>query len=184
MDKKQWEDTYTAMSRSDIPEPAQLLRDNTNLFTGGTALDIAMGPGHNAVFLAQHGYRVTGVDFSQSAIQRACAHAAERQVAIDGVQAHIEEFQMPAEAYDVIINFYFLLRPVLQRIKESLRPGGIVFFETYTIEQQRFGGPHNQEFLLAPNELLISFLDLFVLFYHERIEQSRAVASLIAQKPA
>ena len=44
-----------------------------------------------------------------------------------------------------------------------------MFFETYTTEQRQFGGPSNPDYLLNPNELLLSFLDFFILFYHERI---------------
>lgn len=184
MDKNEWEKRYAAMDKGQIPEPAQLLQTNTHLFTGGTALDIAMGPGHNAVFLAQHGYRVTGVDISVSAVQSARIHAANKKVHIEAVQADMEDFHLHSGAYDTIITFYFLLRPLLPNIKTALKPGGILFFETYTTQQQRFGGPHNIEYLLKPNELLVSFLDFFVLFYHERVEESQAVASLIAQKPA
>ena len=69
----------------------------------------------------------------------------------------------------------------------GLKKGGLLVFETYTLDQQRFDGPHNPDFLLKPNELLESFLDMFILYYHERIEPDgaggyNALASMIARK--
>ena len=62
----------------------------------------------------------------------------------------------------------------------------MLLFETYTIEQPRYGRPRNPDYLLKPNELLRSFSDLHIIFYHERVdhsaEQPQAIASLLAQK--
>ena len=84
--------------------------------------------------------------------------------------------------FDVILDFYYLERSLIPKIKKGLRNNGLLFFETYTAEQSRFGHPRNPEYLLKPNELLNFFLDFFILYYHERIEESKAVAGIIAQK--
>lgn len=64
-------------------------------------------------------------------------------------------------------------------------------FETYTREQTRYGHPLDPAHLLQPNELLNLFQDLRVLVYRELVldsekhpDQLKAVASLIAQRPA
>jgi hypothetical protein len=112
-------------------------------------------------------------------------YAHDKGVSIDTVAADMLAWPFPEKHYDVILNFYYLERELAPRIKAGLKKGGLLFFETYTLDQQQFDGPHNPDYLLKPNELLESFLDLFVLFYHERIEPNgscRAVASMIARK--
>ena len=186
--ERAWEEKYSIKTLADVPEPAAFLQSNAHLLgTAGTGLDIAMGAGQNAVFLAQHGYTVTGVDRSQAAVAHAREYAREKSVSIDAVAADMLDWPFPENHFDVILNFYFLEPALAPRIKSGLKKGGLLFFETYTLDQQRFDGPHNPDFLLKPNELLESFLDLFVVFYHERIEPNgkgsyRAVASMIAKK--
>jgi hypothetical protein len=69
---------------------------------------------------------------------------------------------------------------------KGLKQGGMLLFETYTIEQPKYGRPHNPAYLLKPNELLQSFIDLHIIYYHERIDKQsgsiKAIASLLAQK--
>jgi len=184
MDK--WEETYRARQAGEMPEPAQLLRDYEHLLTGGTALDIAAGEGQNGIFLATRGYTVTCVDRAPSAIPLIHAHAAQHSVSVTAVAADICTYPIKENSYDAILNFYFLERELFPVIKAGLKKNGLLFFETYTVHQQQFDGPHHPEFLLKPNELLTAFLDLFIIFYHERIDASglrpRAVASLVAQK--
>jgi 2-polyprenyl-3-methyl-5-hydroxy-6-metoxy-1,4-benzoquinol methylase len=186
--ERTWEEKYTIRSLADVPEPAAFLCENAHMLpASGTALDIAMGAGQNSVFLAQHGLAVTGVDRSRAAAALAREYARDRGVSIDTVAADVLDWPFPEEYYDVIADFYFLERGLVPRIKAGLKKGGLLFFETYTRDQQRFDGPHNTDFLLKPNELLEVFLDLFVMFYHERVEPDgkgsyRAIASMIAKK--
>ena len=186
--ERAWEDKYSIRSLADVPRPAAFLRKHADMLgTAGTALDIAMGAGQNAVFLAQRGFAMTGVDRSQAACDHARQLAAHRGVAINTVAADMLDWQFPENQFDLIIDFYFLERALAPRIMAGLKKGGLLVFETYTLDQQRFDGPHNFDFLLKPNELLVSFLDLFVLYYHERTEPDgaggyAALASMIAKK--
>ena len=182
-DKEKWNKRYKNSCTDH--GPASLLRDNAHLLTRGKALDVAMGPGNNAFFLAAHGYEVTGVDISSVAVTRVTEHTIKNALTIQALEADIAEFPIKDENYDLIVNFYFLDRTLIPTLKKGLKKNGIIFFETYTREQHQFGGPSNPEYLLKPNELLMSFLDFFVIFYHEGIilgQEPRAVASLIAQK--
>jgi len=62
----------------------------------------------------------------------------------------------------------------------------MLLFETYTIEQPQYGRPHNPAYLLKPNELLNNCMDLYIIYYHERVDKQdkeiKAIASLLAQK--
>jgi len=182
MDMSSWEEKYKIQALDDIPAPADLLQQNARLIAGGKALDIAMGAGQNAVFLARHGCDVTGVDFSASAVAMARMLAAREGLDLRAVTADMLAFPFPEDCFDLIVNFNFLERSLIPLIRSSLKAGGLLFFETYTVEQARFGRPCNPAHLLEPNELLSWFLDCFIIFYHERIDNGRAIASLIARK--
>jgi tellurite methyltransferase len=182
-DKEKWDKRYADSSTERGPAP--LLRDNAHLLSKGKALDVAMGPGGNAFFLAGRGYEVTGVDISTVAVTRVRECAEKNGLLIRAVEADLAQFPIGEDAYDIIVNFYYLDRSLIPKLKTGLAKNGIIFFETYTTEQRQFGGPSNPDYLLKPNELLLLFLDFFIIFYHERIvpgDEPHAIASLIAQK--
>jgi 2-polyprenyl-3-methyl-5-hydroxy-6-metoxy-1,4-benzoquinol methylase len=141
-----------------------------------------MGMGQNSVFLASHGYNVEGVDSSHSAVLLAGEAAGKRGVSLKAVEKNMLEYEIKENYFDIILNFYFLERSLIPGIHKGLKKNGIVFFETYTVDHADFSKPSNPDFLLKPNELLGFFLDFFIVFYYERTEETRAVASLIAQK--
>jgi len=51
--------------------PSQFLVDNISLLPRGKALDMAMGSGRNAIYLANNGFEVEGVDISKNAVDSA-----------------------------------------------------------------------------------------------------------------
>ena len=165
-------------------EPAKFLRDNIMLLPKGRAIDVAMGNGRNAVFLAKMGFAVEGVDISPDAVKTALEAARDAGVAIKADVANLEgDYRIKASAYDVIICFRYLQLSLIPQIKEGLRRGGMVVYETFTVEQVRFGKPSNPEYLLKYNELLHLFLDFRCRFYQEGIlETGKAMARLIAEK--
>ena len=76
-DKEKWDERYKDTSSES--GPASLLLDNAHLLTNGKALDVAMGLGNNAFFLAAQGYAVTGVDISRVAVTRVCRTREEKR---------------------------------------------------------------------------------------------------------
>jgi len=63
-------------------EPAQFLVQNVDILPKGQVLDVAMGSGHNAVYLAKLGFEVEGVDVSPEAINSATELARKAGVSI------------------------------------------------------------------------------------------------------
>lgn len=120
----------------------------------GRALDIACGQGRNALCLAAHGYAVTAVDFSAAALDRLRADAAGQGLAIATVQLDLEgEQPLPAGPFELIIDFFFLHRPLLPRLFPLLRPGGVLVLRTFSRAGSFPGGPDQPAFVLAPGEL-------------------------------
>jgi tellurite methyltransferase len=164
-------------------EPSRFLVDNLALLPKGLVLDVAMGKGRNAVYLAEQGFDVEGVDISADSIQEALNLAESRKVKIKSRLADLEKNFIFDSTYDLIIVFNYLQCTLFPHIKSSLNKNGMVVYETFTIDQPRFGHPHNPDYLLRYNELLEYFRDFRVLRYQEGIfDNSVAKAAIIAQK--
>ena len=110
--------------------------------------------------------------------------AAEAGVTLTVTVADLEgSYRIQNNTYDVIICFNYLQRSLILQIKDGLRPGGMVVYETFIIDQAQFGRPRNPDYLLKYNELLDMFRDFRCLRYREGIiEERKAIASIVAQK--
>ncbi len=164
--------------------PAQFLVDNIGLLPKGRVLDLAMGRGRNSLFLAQKGFRVEGVDISAEAVIEVLKTAQEKGVMIKTAVADLEvDFLIEKNAYDLIICFNYLQRSLIPQIKAGLRIGGMAVYETYIVDQRRFGEPKNPNYLLGYNELLDMFRDFRCLRYREGImDHRKAIAGIVAEK--
>jgi tellurite methyltransferase len=165
-------------------EPARFLAENLEILPKGRALDVAMGSGRNAIYLAKMGFEVEGIDISSEAVRDALKRARSVGVSLEARVADLEgDYRIERGAYHVILCFNYLQRSLIPQIKEGLRVGGMVVYETFIIDQARFGKPRNPDYLLKHNELLEMFRDFRCLRYREGIaEKERAVASIIAEK--
>lgn len=184
-DRLFWNKRYDTETYILGKEPVEFLKEYINILPRGKALDIAMGGGRNAVFLAKNGFEVDGCDVSDIAVKKTLELAKENNVRVNAFVADLEIYKLPKDAYDVVACFYYLQRSLIPQIKEALKPGGMVIYETYTIENRErgFEGPKNEDYLLKTNELLDLFKDLTIIYYRELVlDDKKAVASLIARK--
>lgn len=171
--------------------PSSFLIESFELLRKGVALDVAMGEGRNAIYLATRGFDVDGVDADPRAVARARVAARRLAAPIRAVVGNVEDgtYIIPIETYDVIVVFNYLHRPMFNDIHEGLRPGGVVVYQTFTTKQAQYGRPTNPDFLLEPGELERVFADWEILRYREiegparRGGPTRAVASIVAKKP-
>lgn len=164
--------------------PSSFLVDHIDLLPKGRVLDVATGRGRNAVYLARQGFEVEGVDILGEALDAARSLAESFGVSPALRLMDLEkDVLLPEEAYDVVVCFNYLHRPLIPRLKQALRLGGMMVYETYIVDQARFGKPKNPEHLLKHNELLKLFQDFRCLRYHEGImERRKAIAGYIGVK--
>ncbi len=185
-ERSRWEQIFSTSHYVYGKKPADILIEAEKFYPKqkGLVLDIAMGEGRNAVYLAKKGFLVLGVDFSDAAIRKALQLAREYQVRIKAVNADLREYEIDKNKYAMIININFLQRNLIPKIKIGLRSGGIVVFETYTVDQlKNEQGPRiAKEYLLEKGELKTAFEGFEFLFYSENNDGVRAKASLIARK--
>jgi tellurite methyltransferase len=170
-----------------ITEPSRFLVENIALLPEGKVLDLAMGGGRNAVYLAGMGFKVEGVDVSGEAVESAKMLADSQGVKFNAHVVDLElKYKIPPEEYNVIICFNYLQRSLMQDIRNGVKRGGVVVYETYIVDQAQYGKPKNPDYLLRHNELLDIFRDFRCLRYREGLFQDRtrlkAIASIIAQK--
>jgi SAM-dependent methyltransferase len=151
------------------PVPAFVLSEYAHLLPArGAALELAAGLGGNALLLARLGLNVTAWDISAQAMQRLAEQAAAAGLAVHCEVRDVVAEPPPAERFDVIVVSRFLERTLCPAITAALRPGGLLFYQTFTREKVESGaGPSNPDFLLQRNELLRLFPDLVVRLYRE-----------------
>jgi tellurite methyltransferase len=165
-------------------QPSPFLAENIDLLPKGRALDLAMGGGRNAVYLAKIGYETEGIDISRKEVGAALELARKSGV---GLKTHIQDLEgnvhFDEASYDVIICFNYLHRPLIPKMKDALRTEGMIVYETYIVDQAQFGRPRNPNHLLERNELLNMFREFRCLRYREGIiENRKALAGIIAEK--
>lgn len=176
--------------------PAPFLVQQWPRLPKGLVLDVAAGSGRHALWLAAQGCRVEAVDRDSAALARLAQSAAAQGIA--PVTTRTVDLEQPApfdpelgqERYDVIAVFFYLHRQLIPFLIEALKPGGVLIYETFTIDNHlRHGHPQRREFCLAQNELLTLTSPLTILHYdegaHDGVQGSGSTytAQLLAQKP-
>lgn len=181
-DKEKWDAKYGVPEYITSKEPCEWLKDNADLLTGkGPALDIASGEGRNAVFAAEMGYETLAIDVSVTGLDKACALASEKEVVIETRVVDLDDWAFEQNAFDLVLCFNFLDRRIFPDIRNTLKPGGLIFYETFTIDYIKYSN-FKREWVLEHNELLKAFHEFRILRYREVDRDNKAFASLVALK--
>jgi SAM-dependent methyltransferase len=148
---------------------------------GKKVLDIAAGNGRNAVFLSRNGFSVDAVDISDVGL----AEFAGQYPNINAICADLDQFEIPTEHYDLILNVKYLNRRLFPCIQEGLKPGGVVIFRTLLDSGNIKSAPgHCRDYLLHKNELLHAFWAMRIIYYRETVnpvaDHSDEMATLVA----
>jgi tellurite methyltransferase len=154
----------------------------------GPVLDLACGDGRNGLFLAEKGMPVVLADVSEAALEKAGASARQKNLNVTLWRVDLEkegENPLKVGSCGVILVFRYLHRPLMPCIKKALIRGGVLIYETFTVDQPRFGKPHNPHFLLEQGELFDWFKEWQVIHYFEGIvdQPKRAIARIVCRKP-
>lgn len=133
-EREDWNDVFR-VSTSFKRTPNQFLMDVTRGRRPGTALDIATGQGRNAIYLAAHKWRVTGIDISDEGLRIAKETAATQKLKLDLVQQDIEKYELGTGKWDLVTLIYAGSDPkLIERIKPSIRRGGLFVVEFFAKE--------------------------------------------------
>lgn len=174
--------------------PAPLLRQALEGVAPGVALDLACGLGRHALHLAELGWQVVAVDGAEVAVARLRGEAQQRGLAqrvraeVADLEAEPPGFLVEPGGYDLICDFFYLHRPLLEAIRQGLRAGGRLCAEIHLVDPGA-ARPMAAEFLLRPGELgaLVRGWGWTVLHEVEgrgpEDEHGRAAVQLVAQAP-
>lgn len=154
-DRIKWNQRFESeedfLGRRPSPLLSREIKRIQRLAPGRRALDLACGEGRNSIFLAQHGFLVTGLDISDVGLAKAARRADEAGVIVDFQQVDLDGYRF-TEQFDLIINFNFLLRELIPEAVRALSPGGLLIIDTI-MESPQLLASHNPAYLLQRGEL-------------------------------
>ena len=161
-----------------IYEPNAFLVKTAKSLKPGKALDVAMGQGRNAVFLATQGWDVTGYDLADEGLKAANDNAAKAGTKIKTINASFDSFDYGKEQWD-LIYFIYTDAPIVDskyvdRIVAALKPGGYLLIERPFLDldlptkDPEWNAPLIEQD--KPNALLKAYSSLRVLEYQDTHE--------------
>jgi len=161
MDRDDWNRRYAGTELLWTATPNRFLVSEVGSLPAGRALDLGCGEGRNAVWLADRGFRVDAVDFSDVGLAKGRRLAERRGVEVAWVEADLGEFVPAERSYDLVIVFYLQLpwgslRPVLRRAAAAVASGGtflLVAHDRSNLEHGH-GGPQSPEVLYTADDVV------------------------------
>jgi tellurite methyltransferase len=164
--KEKWNARYRAATGE--RQASRVLKENLHLLPcNGRALDLACGSGGNAILLAQQGLKVAAWDIADVPVAALQELALRQQLSIQAEVRDVEANPPGPATFDVITVSYFLDRDSIPALIQALKPGGLIYYQTFTRQRVSDRGPQREEFRLADQELLHLFSGLQVLLYRE-----------------
>jgi tellurite methyltransferase len=192
-----WNDRYQAGEQV-FKSPAPLVVEFAGHLAPGSALDLASGPGRNALYLAERGWRVTALDGSPVAIDLLRHRAREQNLSVEAKVIDLEahrppsaapnhrgtsglaapeasplcassseetgEFEIPANAFDLVLSCYYFQRGLIPQMKSALRPGGLLIAIAHLTDP---GQSKDTAIRAHPSELPALFDGWSILHYRE-----------------
>lgn len=146
-------------------EHSRIIGEAAELVKPGRALDLACGRGRNAVFLAQRGWSVVGIDIAPPALE-----------SIDTRALDLERNPLPFEddSFDMVCIIHFLHRPLFAEARRVTRPGGVIVSAIHTVRSTM-----NPKYTVAIGELRSLFADWEIL-----VNREDEIAEIVARKPS
>lgn len=169
MESEDWDHRYEGTGLVWTATPNRFLVAEVDGLAPGAALDVGCGEGRNAVWLAEQGWRVTGVDFSPVGLDKARRLAEARGVDVEWVLADLRSYRPPEDAYDLVVVLYLHLpaadrRAVHAAVARALRPGAVLLVVGHDLTNvtDGYGGPQDASVLFTPDDVAADVAELSV----------------------
>jgi 2-polyprenyl-3-methyl-5-hydroxy-6-metoxy-1,4-benzoquinol methylase len=179
--REDWNARYAGTELLWTAQPNRLFAAEVDDLPPGRALDVACGEGRNAVWLAERGWRVTAIDFSDVALAKGARLAESRGVEVEWIVGDVLTHELGTQAFDLVAVLYLQLphaelARVLRSAAAALAPGGalVVIGHDTTNLTDGYGGPRDPSVLFTPDDVVSELGGLEV----ERAETVRRVVAL------
>ncbi|MBT4492740.1 MAG: class I SAM-dependent methyltransferase [Gammaproteobacteria bacterium] len=179
--RNRWNERYASKELLWSAGPNELFADLIGELKPGKALDVATGEGRNALWLAEQGWDVDAIDFSNVAIEKGKQVAEARKVAVNWIVDDVSSFGFDLGHYDLVAVLYLHTskeeRSVwLGRTIEAVKPGGSFIYIAHDPSNVELGvgGPQDVSLLPSVEELrgYLSEFELQRMEIHERAVES------------
>jgi len=145
-EQSSWDERYAGEGRTWSGRPNAVLVAETSDLTPGRAVDLGCGEGGDAIWLAEQGWQVTAIDFSESGLRKAAEHAAERGVAdrIEFRQADLRTWTPDGEQWDLVTSCFLHLLDhgmleATRQMAAAVAPGGTLLVAGHHPEDEHTG---------------------------------------------
>jgi len=169
MDRHAWDERYAGDELLWRADPNRFLVAEVAGLPPGRALDVACGEGRNALWLAGQGWTVTGVDFSQVALDKARRLADSHGIRVEWVNADVDDWEPPAGRYNLVVVLYLHLpadrrRAVHARAASALAPGGTLLVVGHDLANLDggYGGPQDPAVLFTAEDVAADLAGLTI----------------------
>ncbi|MGM9999370.1 MAG: class I SAM-dependent methyltransferase [Candidatus Bruticola sp.] len=155
-----WEKRYSMKGRGP-KQPEPFVVESAQFMPAGRILDVACGEGRHALYLAQVSseFKVLGLDRSPTAIKSAQLRAAQLNIPAEFAVRDLEKEFLPNELYSAIVVTRYWQPNLCPLLVRHLLPGGLLIYETYTLEYLRYGD-RTRRHLLKSGQLRETFENL------------------------
>ena len=180
-DKSFWDSFYKQKDNAFGKDAVAFLKENiSKVPKGGKAFVPAMGEGRNAIYIAKHGFEVTGNDISEIAVDKAMVLAKKLNANIKSSVVDLKEYRFVENQFDFIFLSLFYDKALLPSFKKTLKKGGYIMLyqEVYN------GNPKKAPslFWVRHNELNEAFKEFKIITSKEFDDQGKKVVGFLAQK--
>ena len=161
MDREAWNQRYADAELVWSAEANRFLVQEVADLPPGRALDLGAGEGRNAIWLAERGWRVTAVDFSDIGLQKARRLAEARGVEVNWTEADLRSYSPAPGAFDLVVLVYIHLpgeerRALVRRAADAVAAGGmlLVLGHDRSNLEEGYGGPQDPTILFSPDDII------------------------------
>lgn len=180
-----WNEKYRAATETAFSRPDELLVQHRAVLLANTRiLDLACGAGANAIFSAQRGCRVVGVDLSLEGLRIAARRAKEKGVTLSLLNVDLKSWRPPPSRFDLVMVFRYLDRALMPSLRATIRPGGVVIYKTFNRNFLEQKPDMNPDYLLEPGELPRCFADFDEIATNDRADNQAVSSWWIGRRPA